>query len=419
MAKKKVDTNTESVEAAKINLASVLDKVIEQKYGYLKAPQPIVTQFNIRPLDALLGGGLYSSTPIMISSTPETGKSTVAFQFSSIFQKTYQDQAVVIYIDVEGGGNAIVTPSQYFSSRIEQFGINMDTFRYYPLKVSIGQVFSILDDFFTVTRELREKANMNPKVLIVWDSIAATPSTKIEGASDPNSVIGYKARELGFYFEKIAPELAFEQITFIGIDQVRANLQMQDRYAPKEKSVGIFKDYKAATSVLSLNHRVGQWLFLSKKGQILNDTFPDVNGWVLGVYTEKNKFAPSKYEIDVVFDKVRGVDKFWSEFLFLSQLTPTEEKILKKATSAASRFEVDFPIKNTGAYFELNYIDEDGTNARYRKKFRKAEAKQLYYNDDEFRELFDRAVDLNVRYRILHRMQQTNEEQSHAQSEEG
>ena len=54
-------------------LGQAFDLVITQKYGHLRAPSPYVTSTGVAHLDALLGGGIASSGPVLLSSTPETG----------------------------------------------------------------------------------------------------------------------------------------------------------------------------------------------------------------------------------------------------------------------------------------------------------------------------------------------------------
>ncbi|MFA7204218.1 MAG: hypothetical protein WC188_10995 [Candidatus Caldatribacteriota bacterium] len=64
-------------EAADINYAEKLgeafEKIITKDFGHIRAPQPYITPFGIKHLDALLGGGIVSSAPVVLSSTPETG----------------------------------------------------------------------------------------------------------------------------------------------------------------------------------------------------------------------------------------------------------------------------------------------------------------------------------------------------------
>lgn len=82
MARKKVSDNSMSSNATFSELADTelseklgeaFGTIIKRDFGQFVAPPPIMTPTGIKPLDYLLGGGLASSKPIMISSTPETG----------------------------------------------------------------------------------------------------------------------------------------------------------------------------------------------------------------------------------------------------------------------------------------------------------------------------------------------------------
>ena len=64
-------TNQATQDAAEA-LAAAFDKLTIEKYGALNPPPPYMTPTGIKPLDALLGGGLASSMPIAFSSTAET-----------------------------------------------------------------------------------------------------------------------------------------------------------------------------------------------------------------------------------------------------------------------------------------------------------------------------------------------------------
>jgi hypothetical protein len=82
LARKKTSDSTASSNATFANLAEsdlseklgdAFNAIIKRDFGQYVAPSPIVTPTGIVPLDYLLGGGIVSSKPVMISSTPETG----------------------------------------------------------------------------------------------------------------------------------------------------------------------------------------------------------------------------------------------------------------------------------------------------------------------------------------------------------
>lgn len=377
--------------AEKLGLA--FENLIVKQYGYAKAPKPYMTPFGIQHLDALLGGGIVSSAPIMLSSTPETGKSTLAFQFSSIFQKLYPN-SMIVYLDIEGSGNS--SNFETGMSRVQIFGIDEKRFRYEPILVDIPVLFTLIENLANIKSMFEEKLQKEFKVLFIWDSIAATPSSKVESSDDPNRTIGVKARQLSFCLEKYGPILAHKRITFMAIDQVRANLVI-DPYAQKEKTIGMWKDYRAATSIQALNHRVAQWLFLSKKAQITPDDGLGINGWFMSLYTEKNKSAPSQEAVMCVFDKRNGLHKFWSEYTFLSEMTPSEKKYYKDE----NKLLYPLSIKKAGSYVYLEFIDPTTGSVQYTSdKFYRKDAHKLYTTSEQFRQAFDYVMTVAVDYRI-------------------
>ena len=167
-------------------------------------------------------------------------KSTFAFQFSKIFQTTYRN-SVVVYLDIEGAANK-AEGNEFQKSRIEIFDMDGKRFRYEHVVMDIMKIFELIDTLVKVKQTLENKVNKEFFVLIVLDSLAATPCSKTESAEDVNKIIGVKARQLSFCLDKYASIFTYNRISFVTIDQVRANIQIDGNYAPKEKSVGIFKD---------------------------------------------------------------------------------------------------------------------------------------------------------------------------------
>lgn len=376
-------------------LSQAFNMVVKKQFGSFIAPSPITTPFKIEPLDTLLGGGLVSSAPIRFSSTPETGKSTLAFQFSKQFLDLYEN-GVVVYIDIEGAGNTC-EEAKYRLNRIDTFGIESDRFQYLPMVMDLTGVFGMIQQFCEIKKQVEESQQKEFYICIIWDSIAATPSSKISEVEQHDSMIGHKARQLTFLLDKYSPLFAFNKITFITIDQVRANIKIEGPYAQKEKTVGTFKDYKAASSIASLDHRTSQWLFLSKKKEITLSDGYGIDGWYMGIFTEKNKHCPSKIEIEVVFDKAKGIDKFWTEFHFLSTLIPTEAKLYK--TKKPPFPLLIFQKGNQYCLYVLN--PETGEELYNSGNFFKKDAKKKYKEDEAFQQYFDVAVQMSVYYRII------------------
>jgi len=185
------------------------------------------------------------------------------------------------------------------------------------------------------------------------------------------------------------------------VDQVRAKLQIDGPYVAKEKSVGQFKDMQAATNIYSLQHNIQQWLFLSRGKAISPAEGLGIDGWQLNIVTEKNKLAPSQHAVTCVFDMNHGLDKFWSEYTFLSEKTPSEKKIYKDN-------KLPFPLmveKYNAQRYQLHVTNPEDSSVNYTSSpFYRKEAKKKYQQDEEFRQWFDYAIQVSAYYRITQGM---------------
>lgn len=188
------------------------------------------------------------------------------------------------------------------------------------------------------------------------------------------------------------------RVTMIIIDQIRANMKIDGPYVQSEKSVGEFKDYKSATNITSLQHAYSQWLFLSKGARLLPSEPLGIDGWVLNVHIEKNKNTQSGYSIGVLFDKKYGIIPLLSEFYFMSNMTPWEQKITKKKES-----DLIYPLAVTGdaRSRQILVISPDtGEIVAKSDKFTDRNLVQKYNTDTEFRKIFDVAITISVDQRI-------------------
>lgn len=379
-------------------LKKYFDSVIEKKFGNIIPPEAIITPFGVKTFDAILGGGIASSLLTAFSSAPETGKSTLAFQFAANFINTHP-KSVVVYIDIEGASS--VKNQGYVQDRITTFGIDPDRITYIPSPLDLVGVFDLIKNIIAGKKELENRTNSEYKLLIIWDSIAATSSSKDINAEDPNEVIGYKARELTHYISRIKSDLIMNQVTLITIDQIRANMKIQSRFqTPDDKGVGEFStNFKAATNISSFQHAVRQWVYFSRGTTLTVQDPLGVDGFIINVVLEKNKLAPSKIKIPLVFDKKFGVIGPLSEYYFINEHTSFEKKIYKDAGLKKL-----FPplIETSGRSKVINVIDpETGEIIESSDKFNERQFLKFYYSDPSFKKLFDKAVDVSIEERIV------------------
>lgn len=192
-----------------------------------------------------------------------------------------------------------------------------------------------------------------------------------------------------------------ERVSFILIDQVRANMKIESRFqaATNEKGVGDFGNYKSATAVSALQHNLRQWIWISK-GIKLKPADPlGVDGWVMHVYTEKNKLAPSQFFIPLVFDKKWGIVPFYSEYYFLKEKTKTE----KRYWPNPKKLIYPFSIVSSANSKKLVVIDPITNNVLYDSgKIMERKIMARYNDDPEFHQWFDKAVDISIDQRIKH-----------------
>ena len=280
-------------------------------------------------------------------------------------------------------------------SRFTTFNIDMERFIYKPMQLNMIQVFELFDELDRLKTGLETKTKEDIHALFIWDSVSSTPSSKDMAESNPHKVVGFKALELSHNLNRIKMPIAFGKWTFLVIDQVRANFNIDGPFARKDQSVGNFGSYKSATNAIQLHHSLQQWIYMSK-GKILKQTdHLGIDGWILKIHMEKNKFAPSGVGLDILFDKKYGVKPIESEYYFMQNISSYEKKIYKPnhfpplhvCTSGHSRI-----IQ----VFDLN----DGSVVKESEKFKEKDVFEKYNNDSKFKQIFDEALEQAIDCRI-------------------
>jgi len=383
---------------SKPNLGALLktgmERLLTAEYGSCIAPPAYVTKTGIRHLDALLGGGLSSSLPIMLSSTPETGKSTFCFTFAKQFLDSHEN-GVVVYLDIEGASEC--ADSDY-GSRSESFGLDPDRFLYKPIVLNVKQVFDTIKQFAEAKKQFEDKSGKPFHVLIIWDSLAASGSSKDADAEDHNQVIGFKAREISHMLSHHKSTMVMSQITTLIVDQVRANIKIESRFVTADdKTVGEFSGFRSATNINSLQHNIKQWIYLSKGKLLYPNDGLGVDGWELNLNTVKNKLAPSQVDVTCVFDKKFGIIPVLSEYVFMRDMTKTEKKRTKNDPKKLS---YPLAVGVEGRSKVISVIDLNGNVIVKSPKFTEKNLLNLYYSDADFKKIFDKALELSIEGRI-------------------
>lgn len=308
----------------------------------------------IQLLDTVLGGGFPIGALSIIVGQPGSGKSMLAFQALASGQRVYKGALL--------GG---VLDSEEATTRERLFDLGV---QYPPItpynEVTVEKVFQYLEGLclFKLQKDIVDIPSM-----VIWDSIANTMSLKEIEASDPNSVIGYKARLLSLLIPKYVAKCSKNNICFVAVNQLRDDVQIGNFANPKELKFLTQGKTMPGGTILKYN---AFHLLEMKTGQIITRDKHGFDGVIVKVKCVKNKMFPPNIEVELVGSFTHGFSNFWTNYKML----------------------VDTKRLQAGAWnYLISYPD---------KKFRTKDAEDVYNSEEKFKEAFDKAVEetLNTEY---------------------
>jgi recombination protein RecA len=159
-------------------------------------------------LDTIMGGGLPYGRITEIYGDNSTGKSLIAAQLAAIAQ---QDGIPVVYVDTESAVSLAIMEA-----------VGVDTKKLiYSAPDTIEEVFDLFD---TAITSKSSKSSAATKMLIIWDSVAAT-STDMEMASAYGKAsMGRHAQLISQAMRKFARRLAKEHVAALFLNQTREKI---------------------------------------------------------------------------------------------------------------------------------------------------------------------------------------------------
>jgi len=306
-------------------------------------------------LDSVLGGGVPLGRFVVFAGYPGGGKSTLAAAVLANLQEKYLKDCLCLYLDSEQ------TMSKY---RLKQLGVTKPELA--PKSgVTVEKVFDIIEG---VCLFKQERNLENIPAVIIWDSIANTPTEKDMAVKDVNEVIGLKARILSTMLPKIVKHLQQNNISLIAVNQLREKLNIGLFSSPNDlRYLGSDKDMPGGQAI---KFNAAQLLMLRHKSDLKSDQYGFDGARVVCV-SVKNKFFTPNISIDLALNFKSGFDNFWTNYLFL-----VDKKYIK-----------------AGAWNKLVNYDK--------QSFRTKEAKDLYDTDKMFRQAFDELVKLAINEHII------------------
>jgi len=273
-------------------------------------------------IDHMLGGGIPAGRITELFSKGEgLGKSSLAALIMAQMQKR---GGTVLLMDTEHG---------FTEKRLRDFGVDPERVVWVePQHIENGcQVIS------STLKYLALHPDKADKVLVVWDSVTATPSKAEAEAEYGDLTVASAARAWSVNIKKLKGEIAKSECYVVMINQTRTNIGQQ--YGEKQSSTGGMAIKYYAGCRLVLFRGMGAWL---KEGTTKL-------GFKVTMEMEKSRLnAPYQQALAYLyFDK--GFDKWKSLFDLLLAL------------------EVVVP---NGAWYTMAHVDKSFQQKDFPEKFR-------------------------------------------------
>ncbi len=169
-------------------------------------------------LNYILGGGIPKAR-VLTFLGPESGGKTVISNFiAGQIQKQNDYPNVVVFVDME----------HTFDKKYgETVGLDTSKKKFIFVRPKHGE------EGFEILRNLAETGEIG---CVVWDSVAATPSSKSEGKAVGSATFGSTASVMADGLKQVNPILSRYGVTTIFINQIRAKIGGMPGFGPQENT---------------------------------------------------------------------------------------------------------------------------------------------------------------------------------------
>ncbi|MFA5036402.1 MAG: ATPase domain-containing protein [Candidatus Izemoplasmatales bacterium] len=272
-------------------------------------------------LDTIMGGGLPYGRITEIYGDNSTGKSLIASQCAAVAQ---QDSIPVVYVDSETAVSLAI---------MEAVGVDTDNL-IYSSPDTIEDVFDLFESAI-IAKVARSK---NSKMLVIWDSIAAT-SSRLEMDSDyGKSAMGRHAQLLSQGLRKFARQVSKENVAVLFLNQTREKIGVMfgDNVTTfGGKAVGFYASIRIQ---LKMGHKIkegGKIVGIESRAQVV-----------------KNKLAPPYLCAALPIFFGHGIDDELASFYYLK-----DAKLLEQSGSwyRIEGIPDKFQLANWSIVYDKNY----------------------------------------------------------------
>lgn len=302
-------------------------------------------------LDTVLGGGIAPGL-VQIVGPAGSGKSALASRIIAAGQKKWPGKFNAVYIDSE---NAML------KQRLAELGIKHPRLEPYTTKVTVEKVFQIIQGIVSMKESILEKNKksdiMNMPYVVVWDSIANTPTELAMAINDVNKGIGQKARALSFFLPNYVPIMNQYNIFLVAVNQLRDKIDMGIVRKPNELKYLSGKTIPGGQAIIFNSIQI---IYLRATSDMKGEY--GFNGSRALCRTIKNKLFTPNISIDLAYSFEKGFSNFFTNY-----------EMLKKAKRIT-----------TAAFCSLKTRPDD--------KFRQSGLIKRYREDLVFKKAFDDEV---------------------------
>jgi recombination protein RecA len=226
-----------------------------------------------------------------------------------------------------------------------------------PKRLIISNPGTIEDSFEQVERTIelvrRTRSKKECSVLIVWDSLAATPArVEVEGTYDPQSLMGVGGKAVSLGLKKLCKTIGIEEIAWVIVNQLRYNMKVANPYMdPYVTPYG-----KALPFYASVRLRVLQ------KAK-LKDKEGEVYGYDTDVRVVKNSLGPPARTVSFPIIFGYGVDDGQSIYDYLKD-KGSLKKVAGMTKTSTQLHNAEFPHEEWKTWFSdnrelvLNHVEE-------------------------------------------------------------
>lgn len=303
-------------------------------------------------------GGCPEGRIIEIYGPPSIGKSHIAAQICRACQKM---GGIAVYIDTENAVNP---------ENLSQLGVDVSKRFIY---VETGCV----EDTFTVIDSIVSKVKVSAKdvpVVVIWDSVAATPAkAELEADYDKDS-IGLQARQLSKGFRKITQVIGNQNITLICLNQIRTKIGV------------IYGDPMTTSGGLALPFHASVRISLTGGKRLEDPKTKELIGIEVNAYLLKNKVASPFRKVSFQIHFGKGIIEH--EELFDVLRAYCDDHRIEKNGKLLS-------ISGTNAWKDFTVSDAKTGEVLITKKFYKADFGEVM-RDPLYKAYIDDIIDVSL-----------------------